>query len=151
MLSAQVNRGGGRMGMNVPGTDNRQFALNAMHWLSHVKLSAKPAEIAAKPAKAGGSGAGSGAVASTSSAAAESAGTAKASAMPARRTEPARPLSSAEIAAESEASIAMITGGGSVGTGFLVRPGILASNQPRPEAEALESTSVTSMRRARIF
>ncbi len=44
MLSAQVNRGGGRMGMNVPGTDNRQFALNAMHWLSHVKLSAEPAD-----------------------------------------------------------------------------------------------------------
>ena len=44
MLSAQVNRGGGRMGMNVPGTDNRQFALNAMHWLSHIKLSAEPAD-----------------------------------------------------------------------------------------------------------
>ena len=35
MISAQVsgpeNR---RMGMNVPGTDNRQYALNVMHWLS---------------------------------------------------------------------------------------------------------------------
>ena len=35
MLSAQVsgpeNR---RMGMNVPGNDNRQYALNLMHWLS---------------------------------------------------------------------------------------------------------------------
>jgi len=35
MISAQVsgpdNR---RMGMNVPGTDNRQYALNLMHWLS---------------------------------------------------------------------------------------------------------------------
>ena len=137
MLSAQVNRGGGRMGMNVPGTDNRQFALNAMHWLSHVKLSGKPAEIAAKPAKAGDSGA----VASTSSAEAGSAGTARSSAMPARRTEPARPLSSAEIAAESEASIAMITGDGSVGTGFLVRPGILATN-----AHVIDSEFITTLR-----
>jgi hypothetical protein len=35
MISAQVsgpeNR---RMGMNVPGNDNRQYALNVMHWLS---------------------------------------------------------------------------------------------------------------------
>ena len=28
------------MGMNVPGTDNRQFALNIMHWLSGVKFPA---------------------------------------------------------------------------------------------------------------
>ena len=37
MLSAQVsgpeNR---RMGMNVPGNDNRQYALNLMHWLSGI-------------------------------------------------------------------------------------------------------------------
>lgn len=37
MLSAQVsgvdNR---RMGMNVPGNDNRQYALNVMHWLSGI-------------------------------------------------------------------------------------------------------------------
>ena len=35
MLSAQVagpeNR---RMGMNVPGNDNKQYVLNVMHWLS---------------------------------------------------------------------------------------------------------------------
>lgn len=37
MLSAQVGLGGkekSRFGMNVPGIDNRQFALNVMHWLS---------------------------------------------------------------------------------------------------------------------
>ena len=43
MLSAQVvrlpdNNGDGerefRMGMNVAGYDNRQFALNVLHWLS---------------------------------------------------------------------------------------------------------------------
>jgi len=37
MLSAQVfGRANTRMGMNVPGLDNRQFALNIMHWLSGV-------------------------------------------------------------------------------------------------------------------
>lgn len=35
MLSAQRNGpGGSRVGMNVPGYDNRQLALNIMHWLS---------------------------------------------------------------------------------------------------------------------
>jgi uncharacterized membrane protein len=35
MLSAQVaGPENSRMGMNVPGNDNRQFALNIMHWLS---------------------------------------------------------------------------------------------------------------------
>ncbi|MEO7970543.1 MAG: hypothetical protein ABI698_04535 [bacterium] len=35
MLSAQVaGRDNFKMGMNVPGNDNRQFALNIMHWLS---------------------------------------------------------------------------------------------------------------------
>jgi|GEM_PF-115986 len=34
-LSAQIfGEEPGRMGMNVPGSDNRQFALNIMHWLS---------------------------------------------------------------------------------------------------------------------
>ena len=32
-LSAQLG-GRGRMGMNAPGIDNRQMALNIMHWLS---------------------------------------------------------------------------------------------------------------------
>jgi len=45
VLSAQVIRGRmdalgprpgeAKMGMNVPGTDDRQFALNILHWLSH--------------------------------------------------------------------------------------------------------------------
>jgi hypothetical protein len=38
MLSAQVIRYPDghemKMGMNVPGTDDQQFALNVMHWLS---------------------------------------------------------------------------------------------------------------------
>lgn len=33
MLTAQFD-GTGKFGMNVPGNDNRQFALNIMHWLS---------------------------------------------------------------------------------------------------------------------
>jgi hypothetical protein len=34
MLSAQVDPLGVKMGMNRPGNDDRQFALNIMHWLS---------------------------------------------------------------------------------------------------------------------
>jgi hypothetical protein len=34
MLSAQVDPLGFRMGMNQPGNDNRQFALNTLHWLA---------------------------------------------------------------------------------------------------------------------
>ncbi|HSJ65516.1 MAG TPA: DUF4350 domain-containing protein [Gemmatimonadaceae bacterium] len=34
MLRAQRERGGALVGMNVPGYDNRQLALNIMHWLS---------------------------------------------------------------------------------------------------------------------
>ena len=35
MLSAQVTGAeNSKMGMNVPGTDNKQFAINIMHWLS---------------------------------------------------------------------------------------------------------------------
>jgi hypothetical protein len=35
MLSAQLAGSSKvRMGMNVPGTDNRQLALNIVHWLS---------------------------------------------------------------------------------------------------------------------
>lgn len=41
MLSAQVSRRGdppviAPMGMNVPGSDNRQFVLNTLHWLSRL-------------------------------------------------------------------------------------------------------------------
>ena len=79
MLSAQVNRGR-RVGMNVPGTDNRQFArLNVMHWLSGVDFPAYGEDIAgAAMSKPSGK-----AVAAKS---------------------PGRPLSSADIAAESEPS-----------------------------------------------
>jgi hypothetical protein len=35
MLTAQVEKGH-RFGMNVPGNDNQQFALNVMHWLSRL-------------------------------------------------------------------------------------------------------------------
>ena len=58
-----------------------------------------------------------------------------------RRPEPSRPLSSAEIAAESEPSIALISGDGSVGTGFLVRPGILATN-----AHVIDGEFMTTLR-----
>jgi hypothetical protein len=35
LLSAQVSGSENfKMGMNVPGTDNKQFALNIMHWLT---------------------------------------------------------------------------------------------------------------------
>jgi hypothetical protein len=34
MLRAQRDRNGTRVGMNVPGDDNRQLALNIMHWPS---------------------------------------------------------------------------------------------------------------------
>jgi hypothetical protein len=46
-LSAQIGPRG-RFGMNDPGNDNRQLALNVMHWLS----GALPADPAARPARA---------------------------------------------------------------------------------------------------
>jgi S1-C subfamily serine protease len=109
MLSAQVQVGRrNRMGMNVPGIDNKQFAINAMHWLAGVKFPTGAEAIAA---------------------ASKSSDTTKMSmSKPAKRPRPDHVLSSAEIATESEASIAMITGDGSVGTGFLVRPGLVATN-----------------------
>jgi Trypsin-like peptidase domain len=60
---------------------------------------------------------------------------------PTPRRDPGRSLSSAEIAAESEQSIAMITGDGSVGTGFLIRTGIITTN-----AHVIESEFVTNLR-----
>jgi hypothetical protein len=36
MLRAQRGGDGARVGMNVPGYDNRQLALNIMHWLSRI-------------------------------------------------------------------------------------------------------------------
>ncbi len=131
MLSAQINgRMRAPMGMNVPGTDNRQFGLNVMHWLAGVKFPDPSAAIAAKPnAKRPEKRS---AVASTETN--QSGDASNSATMPAnevagtRRADPGRTLSSAEIAAESEPSIAMITGDGSVGTGFLVRSGMIATN-----------------------
>jgi hypothetical protein len=38
MFTAQVTGEGRlRFGMNWPNTDDRQFALNALHWLSHLE------------------------------------------------------------------------------------------------------------------
>ena len=36
MLRAQVDSRGTRVGMNASGFDNRQLAINIMHWLSRV-------------------------------------------------------------------------------------------------------------------
>src|SRR5262249_44147586 len=36
MLSAQIDAEGRKFGMNYPDIDNRQFALNVMHWLSRL-------------------------------------------------------------------------------------------------------------------
>jgi S1-C subfamily serine protease len=109
MLSAQVQAGRrNRMGMNVPGIDNKQFAINVMHWLAGVKFPTGAEAVAA--------------------ASKSKVSTASAMSKVVKRPRPAHPLSSAEIATESEASIAMITGDGSVGTGFLVRPGLIATN-----------------------
>lgn len=36
MLTAQIDDKGRVFGMNYPGTDNKQFALNIMHWLSRL-------------------------------------------------------------------------------------------------------------------
>ncbi len=151
MLSAQVNgRQGARMGMNVPGTDNRQFALNLMHWLAGVKFPAQVDAIAAKPKPKPTAPADAGALASSAASASQPAAAkssttpempAAATAAPPRRADPGRALSSAEIAAESEPSIAMITGEGSVGTGFLVRPGVIATN-----AHVIESEFMTNLR-----
>ncbi|MHB1561491.1 MAG: hypothetical protein ACYC61_28920, partial [Isosphaeraceae bacterium] len=55
MLGAQVvGRTGAPMGMNFPGVDNRQFALNAMHWLAGVKFpeAAVEAAVASSPSPA---------------------------------------------------------------------------------------------------
>jgi S1-C subfamily serine protease len=132
MLSAQVNGNQRvRMGMNVPGTDNRQFGLNIMHWLSGLKLGAHEELIAAKPQPTTPADAGIAAAAKPAADIAQP-----------RRTDPGRSLSSAEIAAESEPSIAMITGDGSVGTGFLVRPGVIATNAHVIEGEFMSTVRV---------
>jgi hypothetical protein len=37
MITAQIDQRQYRFGMNQPGIDNRQFALNVLHWLSGAK------------------------------------------------------------------------------------------------------------------
>ncbi len=151
MLSAQIQgrQGGLHMGMNVPGTDNRQFALNLMHWLSGLKLVSQKEMIAASArAKAGRTGTGTARPAmpagtTPSAGLSASAGASTRGNVPGVAPAPtaARSLSAAEIAAESEPSIALISGDGSVGTGFLVRPGILATN-----AHVIDGEFITTLR-----
>lgn len=47
-LSAQIGRGGRPFGMNDPGNDNRQLALNMMHWLSGL-IPADPLAASTRP------------------------------------------------------------------------------------------------------
>ena len=148
MLTAQVNgRQRIRMGMNVPGTDNRQFAPEH-HALALPRQAIRSARHDRRKTKVE-AGTRRHKAATASRAPADSpAGAANSVAMPAAPREPAgrpdpgRILSSAEIAAESEPSIAMITGDGSVGTGFLVRPGIIATNSHVIDDEFLSSVRV---------
>jgi S1-C subfamily serine protease len=148
MLSAQINGPFKmRVGMNVQGIDNRQLALNIMHWLSGVKFPAPSAVASSNPQPTpapAGSGAGSLAAATPSGPAPEPV---KPYSMPATPSstsgaEPGRPLTPAEIAAESEPSIAMITGDGPVGTGFLVLPGLIATNAHVIDGEFASSLRV---------
>jgi hypothetical protein len=134
------------MGMNYPGIDNRQLALNIMHWLAGVKFPAPADLLAAKPKATVPSN--RAAVASSSPIAFQPADTPLSPATPTtevattrRPAEPGRILSLAEIAEESEPSIAMITGDGSVGTGFLVRPGVIATN-----AHVIDGEFITNLR-----
>ncbi len=140
MLGAQVQgRTNAPMGMNFPGVDNRQFALNAMHWLAGLKFPERPVAVAEasspapvsspEPAAAttGRPGRTAGAERSGTMTAKRATAT-RAGAARAAAAETGKILSSAEIAAESEASIALISGDNSVGTGFVVGPGIVATN-----------------------
>ena len=47
---------------------------------------------------------------------------------PVRAGGPGEPMSTADIVEQSEPSIALVKGTGSIGTGFLVRPGVLVTN-----------------------
>ena len=146
MLSAQL-WGPNRfpMGMNAAGTENRQLALNIMHWLSGLNTvgagslaassSAGPARAASKPASAPPATQARGEAAKP----AALAGSTAASPRPA---EGGRPLSTAEIAAQSEQSIALITGEDGSGTGFLVQPGLLITNSHVIDDEFLANVKV---------
>lgn len=157
MLGAQVaGRTGAPIGMNFPGVDNRQFALNTMHWLAGLKFPERPVAVAAASsptpesapepvaATTGRLGRAAGAERSgtmtTKRSTTTRAGAARAAAAAAAET--GKILSSAEIAAESEASIALISGDNSVGTGFVVGPGIVATNAHVIDGEFLANVRV---------
>jgi serine protease Do len=103
------------MGMNAAGIDNRQLALNIMHWLSGLK--GLDASVSPSPS--------SGTVVRAPSG-----------------PEPRRPMGTAEIAAESEASIALIAGADGTGTGFLIAPGLLLTNSHVIEDEFMPQVKV---------
>ena len=145
MLTAQVT-GPQRnpMGMNLPGTDNRQFALNLMHWLSKLLPTTSPSPstptVAAStpPAAATTPPATASTPPDRCQHAADRCHHARASPRKPRRT-----LTTAEIVAESEASVALVKSKiGSSGTGFLVGPGLLATNAHVIEGEFINSMDI---------
>jgi S1-C subfamily serine protease len=153
MLTAQV-AGPQRdpMGMNLPGTDNRQFALNLMHWLSKLlpatspspsvsAVAARTLPAAAPTPPATGSTAPAAAAAAPGAASPPPVAASPPAAKPGRR--PLRTLTTAEIVAESEASVALVRSKvGSSGTGFLVGPGLLATNAHVIEGEFINSMDI---------
>src|SRR5579864_3636344 len=60
----------------------------------------------------------------------------------ANRSSATGPLSTAQIVARSEQSVALIKGKRSLGTGFLVRPGILATNAHVIEGELVQNLEI---------
>ena len=131
MLTAQVaGPNKNPMGMNVPGCDNRQLALNIMHWLSSLKTLSTAAPAAVVNSTAPAAPAPARAPASTSTSA------------PSLPAVPGRQLTSAQIAAQSEKSIALIAGSNSSGTGFLVRPGLLMTNAHVIDGEPIANVKV---------
>ena len=148
MLSAQINGPFKmRVGMNVQGIDNRQFALNIMHWLSGVKFPERSAVASSKPMRHPRPRGQAPAISPRPSRQDPAPEPVKPYSMPAtpsstKSAEPGRPLTPAEIAAESEPSIAMITGDGPVGTGFVVLPGLIATNAHVIDGEFASSLRV---------
>jgi S1-C subfamily serine protease len=91
-------------GLNLPACDNRQLALNIMHWLTAVKM-LDTADLAARPVRPRNAGAEA-----------------------AKPADPGRPLPPDRIAEESEQSVALVSSPYGAGTGFLVGPGLLMTN-----------------------